>query len=88
MKLAAIHRSLSERPEGVLIRLVNGHESAALRQDCISFNPAEGARRGGSSFIVWEADGPVLINTLLVAEVTPLKSNGRGGRRAKRRRSA
>lgn len=80
MDIAALKKFVSEQTGGVLIRLVNGHEYKIRHRDFIVFNPNadEAARRATSSFIVWEPDGPVLINALIVAQVKPLDGDAPG----------
>jgi hypothetical protein len=92
MDLASLQRVVRDNPKGVLIRMVDGTTYRVPHRDYITLGPPPGERslRGphATSFLVWDGEAHALVNALLVAKVTPLKSNGNGhghGRKPGRR---
>jgi len=96
MELEAIRKFVQDHAEGALIRLIDGTKYRIPHRDWVSFGPPQRVGSGkevlrGTSFIVFEAPGGMsfmkLVNPMLVAEVSPLKSNGNGhGKRTAKRR--
>lgn len=86
MELEAIRKFVQDHPDGVVIRMIDGATFDIPHRDYISFGPPRELSGGkrvvtGTSFLVFEGGGVEsmrLLNALLVAEVTPLKSNGNG----------
>lgn len=85
MEISALRQFVSDHPEGVVIRMVDGKEYTIPHRDYIWFTPGYGqpesrVGRYATSFYVSEDGTGRLVNALLVAEVLPLKkaSNGQG----------
>lgn len=93
MDLESIRKFVQDHPDGVIIRMVDGTKYPIPHRDWISFGPPAKSITGkdvlrGTSFIVYDEPGGVfgmkLVNAMLVAEVSPMKQNGRaGGKRRK-----
>lgn len=79
---------VTEHPDGVRIRMVDGTTCDAPHRDSIWVTPAygkpeQGVGRYATSFWLHDTgtDQARLVNALLVAEVEPLRTNGNGRRR-------
>lgn len=88
----ALRDFVNNHPDGVVIRMVDGHEYRVPHRDFVWFTPTFGtgpARAGGLTTSFWlhdaEHDETRLINALVVREVSPLGRNGHGGERGKKR---
>lgn len=88
MELKAIREFVNDHPEGVIIRMVNGMEYEIPHRDYVWFVPTGGtdgkASRVATSFYISHDEVGRLVNALLVAEIVPMKRNGKshgGGRK-------
>lgn len=91
MELARIREQVNNNPRGVKIVMANGREFVIPHCDYITFNPEAASEqrtdRNSRSFYVWENDCLVLVNAMLVVEVTSLDRNGHGAARGKKRKA-
>jgi len=82
MDVAAIKNYLNDHPEGIRIRMIDGHEYRIPHRDFILFlgrdpdNPSRPSRIT-TNFSNSHPEGSRMINTLLIAEVSGLGKNGR-----------
>lgn len=85
MDIRAIKEFVSDHPEGVVIRMVDGSSYTIPHRDYIWFTPAadspanRGTRYATSFYVSVDGVGK-LVNAMLVAEVHPLGRNGHGKR--------
>lgn len=93
MDTRKLRTCIEDNPAGVEIRMVNGTVYRTPHRNFIWFTPAYGqpeSRVGRMATSFWlhdaQRDETRLVNSLLVAEVIPLSSNG-GGCRGKSRKS-
>lgn len=88
MDIRALKEYISDHPEGVLIRMVDGTVYPVPHRDYVWFTPAadapanRGTRLATSFYVSVEGVGK-LVNALLVADVGPLTKIGHGKRRKK-----
>lgn len=86
MELRTLKEYVSDHPDGVCIRMVDGTVYPSPHRDSIWFTPGSEATRWtrvATSFFVY-VDGVVkLVNALLVAEASPMSTNGHGKGRKK-----
>jgi hypothetical protein len=87
MELESIRKFVQDHPDGVLIRMIDGTVYPIPHRDWISFGPPVKSAAGrdvvrGTPFIIYEEPGGVfgmrLVNAMMVADVSPMKSNGNG----------
>ena len=88
MDAHAIRTQVSEHPQGVIIRMIDGTEYRAPHRDYIwitpSFGSAEGRSRMATSFWLHDAttEETRLINAMLVKEVVPMPRDSNGHSKA------
>ncbi len=94
MDANAVRAMVNEHPDGVEIRMIDGTVYVVPHRDYVWFTPLYGqpeARAGRYATSFWlhdsKADTARLVNSMLVADITPLKRNG-GENRGKRRKSS
>lgn len=92
MDANALRQFVSDHPEGVVLRMVDGKEYRIPHRDYVWFTPAYGqpesrVGRFSTSFYVSEEGVGKLVNPVLVAEVMPITPNGRGTGRSGKGRS-
>lgn len=78
-----IRRIINEHPEGVLIKMVDGTKYKVPHRDWVWLTPAFGGEesrfgRFSSCFGVYDGDSLRWVNSLLVAEISPMKARGGG----------
>jgi len=85
MDAKTLREFVSDHPEGVIIRMIDGREYTIPHRDFVWFGPDYGksearAGRYATTFGVYEDEAFRLVNVMLVAEVMSLKDkqNGNG----------
>jgi hypothetical protein len=81
MDLNSLKDFVNSHPGGVRIRMVDGTKYSLPHRDYIWFTPGQGdsrVSRNATSFYLSDNGVARLVNALLIAEVSPLPSNGNG----------
>src|SRR2546423_1287073 len=95
MDIEAIRQFLDEHPQGIRVRMIDGTEYRIPHRDYMALGPPRNLAGGGrgrsaTSFIVYDISDDLrlrLVNSLLVADVSPLNRNGAGPHRGRKKKS-